>query len=66
MLLSMYADDADAEGRPDDLEVTGIVEYSESEQGWVARVDWNAIRHASDVQPEDEDAKRASVPAARG
>jgi hypothetical protein len=46
-ILTLYSDDADEEGRPDDLLVTGVVEYSEGEQCWVARVDWRAIRHAS-------------------
>jgi hypothetical protein len=46
--LTFYSDDADERGMPDDLHVDGIVEYSSEEKGWVAVVDWKAIRHASD------------------
>ena len=51
-ILTLYSDDADEEGRSDDLLVTGVVEYSEAEQCWVARVDWRAIRHASELYPD--------------
>lgn len=61
LLLTLYSDDADAEGNSDDLEVGGAVEYSEAEQCWVARVDWSAIRHASEVRPDDEHAVRPQV-----
>lgn len=47
MVLELYSDDADPNGCPDDLQVTGVVEYSETERCWVARVDWNAMHHAS-------------------
>jgi hypothetical protein len=49
LVLTLYADDADAEGRCDDLEVTGVAEYSPDEQGWVAVIDWSAIRHVSEA-----------------
>ena len=48
VFLTLYLDDADDEGNSDDLEVNGVVEYSEAEQCWGLRVDWDAIRHASD------------------
>jgi hypothetical protein len=48
LVLSLYADDADAEGRPDELEALGVVEYSDEERCWVAVIDWNAVRHASE------------------
>jgi hypothetical protein len=48
LVLTLYADDADAQGRPDELEVQGVVEYSDEERCWVAVIDWNAIRHASE------------------
>ncbi len=46
--LTLYTDDADSKGNLDELLVTGVVEFSEDEKGWVARIDWNQIRHASD------------------
>src|SRR4051794_242805 len=58
-LLTLYADDAYAPGRLDDLEVRGVVEYSAEEPGWVARIDWNAIRHASESRPGGADAAPA-------
>ena len=47
LVLTLYADDADDEGRPEDIEGSGVVEYSEDEQCWVARIDWSAIQHTS-------------------
>lgn len=52
LVLTFYTDDADDQGRPDELRVEGIVHYNKEEQCWVAAVEWNALRHASDeVQP---------------
>jgi hypothetical protein len=50
LAVTLYADDADDEGRPDDIEASGVVEYSEDEQCWVARIDWSAIHHASSAR----------------
>ncbi len=47
MCLTFYTDDADDEGRPDELRVDGVVHFDESEQCWVATVDWKHLRHAS-------------------
>lgn len=46
--LTLYVDDAGADGQPDDLIVEGVVEYDRAAGHWTARIDWNAIRHASD------------------
>ena len=62
VLLRLYSDDADKEGNSDDLEVSGVVEYSEPEQCWVARVDWNAIRHASELHPDSHNTNRPQMP----
>jgi hypothetical protein len=43
----LYTDDADAQGRPDELRVEGVVTFSDAEHCWVASVDWSAVRHAS-------------------
>jgi hypothetical protein len=48
MVLTFYTDDADDQGRPDELRVEGVVHYDEGEGCWVAAVDWAAVRHASD------------------
>jgi hypothetical protein len=43
-LLELYADDADDAGRPEQLQASGVVEYSQDEQCWVVVIDWDAIR----------------------
>ena len=47
LALTFYTDDADEDGRPDDLLVDGVVSFSENEHCWVAAIDWSAIQHAS-------------------
>lgn len=49
LVLTLYADDADAAGHPDDLQVPGVVHYSPDEQLWVAAIDWSAIQHVSEL-----------------
>lgn len=46
--LILYADDVNAKGEEDDLLAEGVVTYSQEEHCWVAAIDWQAIRHASD------------------
>jgi hypothetical protein len=48
LVLTFYTDDADDNGRPDEMLVEGIVRYNAADLCWVAEVDWRAIRHASD------------------
>lgn len=50
LILTLYADDADAENQPDELQAEGVVTYSQEEHCWVAVIDWSAIRHASDAE----------------
>jgi len=45
--LTLYTDDADEAGQPDDLLVDGVARYSDRAE-WVAAVDWASLRHASD------------------
>lgn len=60
--LTLYADDANDQGDPDELRVDGTVTYSEGERCWVAVIDWQAVRHASEDKvpwpngPEQADA----------
>jgi hypothetical protein len=48
LVLTLYADDADDQGHPDELRAEGVVHYHAPEKCWVAAVDWTALRHASD------------------
>jgi len=48
MALTLYTDDADDQGRPDELVADGVAHFNEEENCWVAAIDWQAIRHASD------------------
>jgi hypothetical protein len=48
--LTLYSDDLDANGQPDELRVEGVASFSEDEKCWVATIDWSAIRHASEEQ----------------
>jgi hypothetical protein len=48
MALTFYTDDEDDQGRPDELLAEGVVRLDEETRGWVAEVDWNSLRHASD------------------
>lgn len=50
--LTLYMDDADDEGRSDRLLAEGIVHFNREEGCWVAAIDWDAIRHESDIQNE--------------
>lgn len=51
--LVFYTDDADDDGKSDDLVAEGIVEYDKENNRWVARVDWNEFRNISKIAPED-------------
>ncbi|MBO0700470.1 MAG: hypothetical protein J2P46_18880 [Zavarzinella sp.] len=46
----LYTDDADEEGRPDDLLVDAVAQRT-AEGAWVADADWHSLRHASDEGP---------------
>jgi hypothetical protein len=48
MILPLYTDDANDQGQPDELLAEGIVHYNEAEKCWVAAIDWQALRHASE------------------
>lgn len=48
LALTLYSDDENAAGEPDELTVEGVVTWSAEEHCWVAAIDWDAIRHASD------------------
>lgn len=48
LVLTLYSDDLNEQGQPDELLVEGVVSFSEEEHCWVAVIDWDAIHHASD------------------
>jgi hypothetical protein len=60
LVLTLYADDLDDKGELDELEADGVVSFSESENCWVAAIDWNAIRHASDRYDRERRGRAAS------
>ena len=49
--LLLYSADAQADGTNDDLVVEGIVELDRASGTWVARIDWDALRHESAHNP---------------
>ncbi len=46
LVLTFYMDDADDEGRPDELRAEGVVRFNEAERCWVADINWSALCHA--------------------
>ncbi len=48
MAFTLYSDHANDDGQSDELLAVGVVHYDEAKQCWVATIDWNAIRHASE------------------
>jgi hypothetical protein len=50
--LTFFTDDADDQGRPDDLLADGVVQFDAAEWCWVAAVDWTKLRHASQEKAE--------------
>jgi hypothetical protein len=47
--LALYTDDADDQGHSDPLLADGVVHFNSTDQCWVAEIDWDALRHASDL-----------------
>ena len=51
--LTFYMDDADDDGNPDNLIFEGDVEFEEATQRWLAVVDWDDFKHASDFSESE-------------
>jgi hypothetical protein len=51
--LVLYDEDADADGRIDDLVAVGTVRYDRDEDRWVAEIDWEKLIHVSDLPPDE-------------
>jgi hypothetical protein len=47
LILTFYMDDADDQGRPDELLVEGVVHYNADHLTWIADVNWSEVRHES-------------------
>lgn len=47
--LTFYMDDQNDDGNPDNLIVNGIVQYDDVNSRWVAIINWDKIRHESDL-----------------
>lgn len=62
LVLTLYSDDLDAKGEPDELLVEGIVSFSQEEHCWVAAIDWAGIRHASDSGGDGRERARIDPP----
>jgi hypothetical protein len=62
LVLTLYSDDLDGKGQLDELLVDGVVSFSEEEHCWVAAIDWDAIRHASEGQTPPGNGNRHSPP----
>lgn len=54
MRLHFWTDDGDAEGNPDPLLFMGSLHFSEEEGVWMAHIDWNGFRNASEVRKSDK------------
>jgi hypothetical protein len=55
LLLILYSDDANEQGREDRLIADGTATYSQAEQCWVAVIDWDKIRHESEINSSAAD-----------
>jgi hypothetical protein len=49
--LTLYSEDGDANGEPCELQTEGVVQFSVDEQGWVAVIDWDDLRHVAIESP---------------
>lgn len=48
LVVTFDTDDADDQGQPDEMRAEGVVHYDEDQQCWIAEIDWDNLRHASD------------------
>ncbi len=49
LVLEVYGDDADDDGKPDDLVATGIVRRDEQIGRWVLELDRSTLTHRSEL-----------------
>ncbi len=48
LVVTLYTDDADDRGQPDEMRAEGVVHFDKAQQCWVAEIDWDRLWHASD------------------
>ena len=53
--LLFYSDDADDAGNQDNLVFEGIIQYDETNNRWLAQIDWNAIKNLSGLSPDERE-----------
>jgi len=58
-VLTFYMDDADDDGKLDELLADGIVRFNSQEQCWVAEINWGKLRHTSDDSRNSNGAARS-------
>jgi hypothetical protein len=51
--LTFYQHDADDDGRRNDLIFDGTTQFDTKEQRWVAAIDWDNFKHASDFTAKE-------------
>ncbi|MBI1762689.1 MAG: hypothetical protein HYR56_14740 [Acidobacteria bacterium] len=49
LTLTFYMDDGDEHGNPDNLIVQGVVQFNKLTNEWVAEIDWEQMRHESEL-----------------
>lgn len=49
--LKLWTDDLDEAGKEDNLIVDGVAHFYEEVGVWVALIDWDHVRHESEVRP---------------
>lgn len=52
--LVFYTDDGDSNGNPDNLVVSGIVEYDKEKERWTANVNRDEIKNISQLSLEEK------------
>jgi hypothetical protein len=52
--LAFWCDDADDRGEFDEIHIEGVVHYNDDEKCWVAELDWDSFRHASDERDRSD------------
>ena len=65
MSLALYEDDVSDTGEPDEILVQGTAAYSKEEGCWVAVIDWNAVKHASELSKQPARANGVPAPSGR-
>ena len=52
--LILYMTDWDADGNEDDLIVSGVAHFEAATQRWVAKINWDQIKHTSELSDQEK------------